>query len=130
MRLPPGLARTGAALDNVVLRAEGRVTFLDGLLAVSVLVGLTLNTLAGWWWADPLAGLVAELADRRPAAPSLRPADERCVRAPPTNCGCSLCANRSSVSVGRNSRRSDTRRDDADAQSRPATARPSTEPCR
>ncbi len=48
----------GAALDNPVPRTEGRVTYIDGLLAVSVLVGLTLNALADAWWADPLAGFV------------------------------------------------------------------------
>jgi len=41
-----------------VLRTEGRVTLIDGLLASAVLVGLLLNALAGWWWADPLAGYV------------------------------------------------------------------------
>ena len=54
--LAAGKARTGAALDNPVLRTEGRVTLVDGLLAVAVLVGLLLNLLFGWWWADPLAG--------------------------------------------------------------------------
>jgi divalent metal cation (Fe/Co/Zn/Cd) transporter len=53
-----GKARTGVALDNPVLRTEGRVTLIDGLLAVAVLVGLVLNTAAGWWWADPAAGYV------------------------------------------------------------------------
>jgi len=56
--LATGKARTGAALDNPVLRTEGHVTFIDGLLALSVLVGLTLNSIAGAWWADPLAGFV------------------------------------------------------------------------
>ncbi|WP_093507820.1 cation transporter [Streptomyces sp. Ag109_O5-10] len=56
--LAAGKARTGAALDNPVLRAEGRVTLIDGLLAAAVLAGLALNSLAGWWWADPLAGYV------------------------------------------------------------------------
>jgi len=56
--LAAGKARTGAALDNPVLRTEGRVTLVDGLLAVAVLVGLVLNATAGWWWADPLAGYV------------------------------------------------------------------------
>lgn len=51
-------ARTGAALDNPVLRAEGRITMIDGILATAVLLGLLLNALAGWWWADPLAGYV------------------------------------------------------------------------
>jgi divalent metal cation (Fe/Co/Zn/Cd) transporter len=54
--LAAGKARTGAALDNPVLRTEGRVTLVDGLLAVAVLAGLVLNAAAGWWWADPLAG--------------------------------------------------------------------------
>lgn len=44
-------ARTGAALGNPVLRAKGRVTLIDGLLACAVLVGLLLDTLLGWWWA-------------------------------------------------------------------------------
>jgi divalent metal cation (Fe/Co/Zn/Cd) transporter len=34
------------------------VTFIDGLLAVAVLLGVTVNTVFGWWWADPLAALV------------------------------------------------------------------------
>ena len=50
--------RTGRALGNPVLVTEGRVTFIDGLLAVAVLLGLTLDASLGWWWADPLAGYV------------------------------------------------------------------------
>jgi divalent metal cation (Fe/Co/Zn/Cd) transporter len=53
-----GKAKTGAALDNPVLQAEGRITMIDGVLATAVLVGLLLNAFAGWWWADPLAGYV------------------------------------------------------------------------
>ncbi|MEU4296644.1 cation transporter [Kitasatospora aureofaciens] len=53
-----GKARTGAALDNPVLKTEGRVTLIDGLLAAAVLLGLVLNTTLGWWWADPAAGYV------------------------------------------------------------------------
>jgi divalent metal cation (Fe/Co/Zn/Cd) transporter len=56
--LAAGKARTGAALDNPVLRTEGRVTLVDGLLAVAVLAGLILNAALGWWWADPVAGYV------------------------------------------------------------------------
>lgn len=56
--LAAGKARTGAALDNPVLAAEGRVTFIDGLLAAAVLTGLVLNSALGWWWADPAAGYV------------------------------------------------------------------------
>ncbi|MBR7828229.1 cation transporter [Actinospica sp. MGRD01-02] len=53
-----GKAHTGAALDNPVLKTEGRVTLVDGILASAVLLGLILNAAAGWWWADPLAGYV------------------------------------------------------------------------
>jgi divalent metal cation (Fe/Co/Zn/Cd) transporter len=56
--LARGKAITGRALDNPVLQAEGRVTAVDACLAAAVLVGLTLNAALGWWWADPLAGLV------------------------------------------------------------------------
>ncbi|MFC4909600.1 cation transporter [Actinomadura gamaensis] len=56
--LAAGKARTGAALDDPVLRTEGRVTLIDGLLAAAVLLGLVLNAALAWWWADPLAGYV------------------------------------------------------------------------
>ena len=56
--LAAGKARTGRALGNAVLRTEGRVTTIDGILAVAVLLGLTLNAVVGWWWADPAAGYV------------------------------------------------------------------------
>jgi divalent metal cation (Fe/Co/Zn/Cd) transporter len=56
--LAAGKARTGRALDNAVLPTEGRVTMIDGILAVAVLAGLVLNATLGWWWADPAAGYV------------------------------------------------------------------------
>jgi divalent metal cation (Fe/Co/Zn/Cd) transporter len=56
--LAAGKARTGRALDNPVLRTEGRVTLIDGILATAVLAGLVLNAAAGWWQADPAAGYV------------------------------------------------------------------------
>lgn len=56
--LAAGKATTGRALGNPVLRTEGRVTMIDGILAVAVLLGLVLNAALGWWWADPAAGYV------------------------------------------------------------------------
>lgn len=53
-----GKRRTGTALNNPVLVTEGRVTVIDALLACAVLLGLVLDDVLGWWWADPLAGLV------------------------------------------------------------------------
>ena len=58
LALAAGKRTTGTALDNQVLRTEARVTLVDAYLAGSVLLGLVLNTLFGWWWADPPAGLV------------------------------------------------------------------------
>jgi divalent metal cation (Fe/Co/Zn/Cd) transporter len=34
------------------------VTFIDGVLAVAVLLGVALDLLLGWWWADAIAGYV------------------------------------------------------------------------
>jgi divalent metal cation (Fe/Co/Zn/Cd) transporter len=56
--LAAGKAQTGNALGNPVLMTEGRVTAVDGILALAVLAGLALNAAAGWWWADPLAAMV------------------------------------------------------------------------
>lgn len=56
--LAAGKSRTGRALNNPVLLTEGRVTLVDGILAAAVLVGLLLNAILGWWWADPLAAFV------------------------------------------------------------------------
>jgi divalent metal cation (Fe/Co/Zn/Cd) transporter len=56
--LAAGKSKTGTALRNPVLIAEGRITMIDGILATAVLIGLVLNASIGWWWADPLAGYV------------------------------------------------------------------------
>ena len=70
--LAAGKARTGAALDNPVLRTEGRVTLVDGILASAVLLGLVLNATAGWWWADPAAGYVLVYYGAREAWTALK----------------------------------------------------------
>lgn len=56
--LARGKTSTGRSLGNAVLVAEGRVTVVDGLLAVAVLVGVTLDVVLGWWWADPVSALI------------------------------------------------------------------------
>jgi divalent metal cation (Fe/Co/Zn/Cd) transporter len=58
LALAAGKHTTGNALNNPVLKTEARVTLVDAYLAGSILLGLVLNTLFGWWWADSLAGLV------------------------------------------------------------------------
>jgi divalent metal cation (Fe/Co/Zn/Cd) transporter len=49
---------TGRQLGNPVLMTEARVTLVDAYLAAAVLVGVGLNSAFGWWWADPVSGLV------------------------------------------------------------------------
>lgn len=53
---------TARNLDSEPLHSEATVTFLDGVLSTTTLAGLALNAYAGWWWADPLAGLLVGLA--------------------------------------------------------------------
>jgi divalent metal cation (Fe/Co/Zn/Cd) transporter len=71
--LAAGKRRTGQGLGNPVLLIEGRVTMIDGLLAVAVLMGLVLNASFGWWWADPAAAFVIGYYAAREAAGILRP---------------------------------------------------------
>jgi divalent metal cation (Fe/Co/Zn/Cd) transporter len=70
--LAAGKARTGAALGNPVLQTEGRVTFIDGLLSTSVMLGLALNAGFGAWWADPIAGFVIVFYGLREASAIFR----------------------------------------------------------
>lgn len=58
LALAAGKAQAGKKLNHAVLKTEARVTLVDAYLAGSVLLGLLLNTFFGWWWADPVAGLV------------------------------------------------------------------------
>lgn len=58
LALAYGKHDTGAKLANVVLSTEARVTLIDAILAFAVLLGLVFNAAFGWWWADPVAGLV------------------------------------------------------------------------
>lgn len=71
--LAAGKRRTGRLLGNQVLITEGHVTVIDGLLACAVLLGLALNALFSWWWADPLAGLVIVYYAIREAREIFRP---------------------------------------------------------
>jgi divalent metal cation (Fe/Co/Zn/Cd) transporter len=54
--------RTAVALQSAPLRSEAAMTYLDGVLSVLTLTGLTLNALAGWAWADPTAALIVAVA--------------------------------------------------------------------
>ena len=67
-----GKTRIGKAMGNPVLQTEGRVTLVDAYLAGAVLLGLVLNGVIGWWWADPLAGLVIVFYGFREGVSALR----------------------------------------------------------
>jgi divalent metal cation (Fe/Co/Zn/Cd) transporter len=67
---------TGRQLANAVLSAEARVTLIDCYLAGAVLVGLILNAMFGWWWADPLASLVLVYYGIREGIETRRHADK------------------------------------------------------
>jgi hypothetical protein len=69
-----GKADTGRRLNNLVLRTEARITLVDGALATAVLIGVVLNAIAAWWWADPIAALVLVVYGGREAAHAWREA--------------------------------------------------------
>jgi divalent metal cation (Fe/Co/Zn/Cd) transporter len=50
--------RTGRALGSGAVVADGTQTLLCTYLSAVLLIGLVVNAALGWWWADPVAGLV------------------------------------------------------------------------
>jgi divalent metal cation (Fe/Co/Zn/Cd) transporter len=53
-----GQRRTGRELGSLSAVADSKQTLLCTYLSAVLLVGLLLNSLLGWSWADPIAGLV------------------------------------------------------------------------
>lgn len=50
--------RVAHGLSSSALRADAAQTSLCAYLSLIALVGVGLNSFAGWWWADPLAALL------------------------------------------------------------------------
>jgi divalent metal cation (Fe/Co/Zn/Cd) transporter len=50
--------RVGRALGSRATQSEGAQNMICAYLSVALLAGLGANALLGWWWADPLAGMV------------------------------------------------------------------------
>ncbi len=50
--------RAGRELSSATAIADSKQTLICSYLSAAVLLGLLLNTLFGWWWADPIAALV------------------------------------------------------------------------
>lgn len=47
----------GTQMKSGTILADAKFTLIDGALAGTVLVGLALNALFGWWWADQAMAL-------------------------------------------------------------------------
>jgi divalent metal cation (Fe/Co/Zn/Cd) transporter len=54
--------RVGQRLGSRATQSEGRQNMLCAYLSVALLAGLAANAILGFWWADPLAGLVIAAA--------------------------------------------------------------------
>jgi len=50
--------RVARSIKSAALMADSKQTELCTYLSAILLAGLLLNALVGWWWADPVAGLV------------------------------------------------------------------------
>lgn len=50
--------RVAADLGSAALHADSQQTQICAYLSVILLAGLALNAGLGWWWADPVAGLL------------------------------------------------------------------------
>jgi divalent metal cation (Fe/Co/Zn/Cd) transporter len=50
--------RVAEALGSSATKSESRQTMLCAYLSAALLIGLGLNALAGWWWADPITALL------------------------------------------------------------------------
>ena len=49
--------RTGKEIGSRALVADAKETMVCAILSVALLLGLGLNAIFGWWWADPVTGL-------------------------------------------------------------------------
>ena len=62
LAIMPGLSvakhRLAHQINSRALEAESRETLVCSYLSAALLLGLVANAALGWWWADPVAGLV------------------------------------------------------------------------
>lgn len=88
--------RTGRELRSATVVADSTQTLLCTYLSAIMLVGLALNALLGWSWADPVAGLVIAAVAVREGVEAWRGdhCDDCALPTPgvpiaePDNCGC------------------------------------------
>lgn len=53
--------RVGRQLGSKTVVADSAQTLLCTYLSAALLIGLVLNSAFGWWWADPLVGLLVAI---------------------------------------------------------------------
>jgi divalent metal cation (Fe/Co/Zn/Cd) transporter len=70
-------------LGSGAMIADAKQTEFCMYLSAILLAGLTLNSLAGWWWADPAAGLVMVPIITREGVEALRGKSCGCEQCPP-----------------------------------------------
>jgi divalent metal cation (Fe/Co/Zn/Cd) transporter len=62
MIVMPLLARAkrkvASSLESGAMQADSRQSDICGYLSAILLIGLGANAMFGWWWADPVAGLI------------------------------------------------------------------------
>jgi len=57
-RTARALGERGDQGSAVLLNADAAETLLCAVLSLATLIGVGANAIFGWWWADPVAGLV------------------------------------------------------------------------
>lgn len=94
-------ARIARELDSSAAKSESQQTMLCAYLSAALLVGLGLNALAGWWWADPVTALVISLAAAREGRAAWRgePCCTTSILAGETDCAEGCCGGEVSASA-------------------------------
>ena len=93
-------ARVAEELGSSATKSESRQTMLCAYLSAGLLLGLSLNALLGWWWADPATALGIAAVALREGRDAWR--GESCCTAPiavPASDGCAEDCCSSPVSV-------------------------------
>ena len=70
--------KVATAISSNAMQADSRQTDLCAYLSAIVLAGLSLNAILGWWWADPVAGLLMVPIIAREGYEALRGKDCGC----------------------------------------------------
>jgi divalent metal cation (Fe/Co/Zn/Cd) transporter len=83
-------ARVAEGLGSSATKSESRQTMLCAYLSAGLLLGLGLNALLGWWWADPVTALGIAAVALREGRDAWR--GESCCTAPTAVPGTDRCA--------------------------------------